>query len=114
MAKASSSEKRVLGPGFHQKVFAVVRKIPAGRVSAYGDIAKKLGSVSVSRHVGFALAQSSAEKDFPWYRVVNSQGYISMDLTDPRGKAQKRHLKREGVELSDKGKVINFKELRYL
>ena len=90
------AEHRVVGPGFHAKVHALVRKVPRGRVATYGQIAALLGSPSVARHVGFALAAvGHADEPVPWHRIVNAQGRIS-----PRGDAaeeQRALLLAEGV-----------------
>ena len=48
--------ERVVTPGFHERVFEVVRLVPDGFVTTYGDVATHLGSPRVARHVGWALA----------------------------------------------------------
>jgi methylated-DNA-protein-cysteine methyltransferase-like protein len=61
---------RVVGPGFHERVFAVVRRVPRGRVTTYGDVGKAMGLTTIARHVGYALAALTAEHgDVPWHRV---------------------------------------------
>jgi methylated-DNA-protein-cysteine methyltransferase-like protein len=94
----------VVSPGFHARVFALVRKVPRGRVATYGQIAAQLGSPSVARHVGFALAAAGhAERPVPWHRIVNAQGRISV-----RGDAaleQRELLEAEGVPVSASGRI---------
>ena len=88
----------------------VVRQIPAGKVSTYGDIAAIVGDCS-ARMVGFAMA--SATTNVPWHRVINAQGKIS-----PRGdgggeQLQRARLEDEGIGFSGEGKV-NLKLVRWL
>src|SRR5690606_23073622 len=71
-------EPRVVSPGFNARVYAMVRQVPAGFVTTYGQVATLLGSPRVARHVGFALAAlSRTDEPVPWHRVINSQGRIS-------------------------------------
>ena len=104
---------RVVGPGFHQKVYRAVQRIPAGRVSTYGEIAALLGSPQVARHVGWALAalpdadsgQLFNNESVPWHRVINARGTVSAKDNAWRGSEQYRRLRAEGVLVSDSGKI---------
>lgn len=84
--------------GFFPRVYALVRRIPRGRVATYGQVAAMLGVVRGARAVGWALrALPEAEAArVPWHRVVGAGGRIS-----PRaglGPAiQRRRLRAEGV-----------------
>lgn len=102
---------RIVGPGFHEQVYALVRQVPAGRVTTYGDVAAALGDVAVSRHVGWALA-ALREEDVPWHRVINRLGTISFRGDTARGEAQRRLLEAEGVTFDTKGRV-ELKGLRW-
>jgi len=107
-------ERRVVTPGFHGRVYDVVREVPRGAVTTYGDVATVLGSPRVARHVGWALAAlTDADADVPWHRVINSRGRISYRGDDLRGLQQKTMLAAEGVQLDEAGKVIDFRRLRY-
>lgn len=99
---APAVEPRVVSPGFHARVYAVVRQVPAGFVTTYGQVATLLGSPRVARHVGFALAALSPDHEpVPWHRVINSQGRIShRDDAD-----QQRMLEDEGVSFDERGRV---------
>ena len=89
--------RRVVGPGFHQRVFALVRQVPAGSITTYGDVAAALGSKNVARHVGYALAATPSESDVPWWRVVAAGGRLSQR---PQGAArQARCLALEDVDV---------------
>lgn len=108
---AAPQSKRIVGPGFHQKVHALVRQVPAGRVTTYGDVAGFLGSRRVARHVGYALA-ALTDPDVPWHRVINARGRISFKGDSIRGIRQRALLAAEGVEFSESGKV-DLQRLRW-
>ncbi len=103
--------RRLVGPGFHARVHAVVRTVPPGFVTTYGDIAAALGSPRVARQVGFAMAAVPAGSDVPWWRVVAAGGRISI-----RGAAatrQCRHLRSEGITVRAT-RVLDFAQRRCL
>jgi alkylated DNA nucleotide flippase Atl1 len=104
---ARHGPRRIVGPGFHEKVHALVRQVPAGRVTTYGDVAEALGSRSVARQVGFAMAALGAA-DVPWWRVVAAGGHLAT-----RGvRAQQRALAAEGVAVKDR-RVQEFASRRF-
>ncbi len=98
---------RVVQPGFHARVYAVVERVPAGWVTTYGDVATVLGSPRVARHVGWALAALPPEREaeVPWHRVVNAQGRISGRGELGRAVVQERRLEAEGVSLDRAGRI---------
>lgn len=82
-------------------IWALVRKIPRGRVMSYGGVAEKLQLEGVTaRVVGWAMSESP--DDVPWWRVVNSKGQCSVDR-DQRVKRQQRKLEAEGIVFSPAG-----------
>ena len=62
---------------FFSRVYDVVKTIPLGRVTTYGSIARKLGSASSSRTVGWALNACHNDSSIPAHRVVNRNGYLT-------------------------------------
>jgi len=60
---------------FFDQVYAIVARIPYGRVISYGQIARMLGSPRGARTVGWAL--SACPDGLPWPRVVMADGYIA-------------------------------------
>ena len=80
-------------PNRFKRIEAVIKTIPEGRISSYGDIAAFTGGVS-PRHVGFALAGSDGK--LPWHRVVNAQGAVSLRGSDAMTR-QRQLLEAEGV-----------------
>ena len=109
------SEPRVVGPGFHERVYEVVAAVPRGSVASYGDIAGALGSRSVARHVGTALAALPAHRtDVPWHRIINSRGRISFRSDGARSIEQIAGLAAEDVEVDGNGTVVEFAAKRWI
>ena len=99
-------EQRIVGPGFRRRVYAVVRRVPRGRVTTYGDVATVLGSPRVARHVGWALAALPiGETDVPWHRVINARGRVSHRGDLWRGEDQRLRLAAEGVLFDAAGRT---------
>lgn len=108
--------RRVVGPGFHDQVYAIVKDVPAGCVTTYGDVAAQLGLRSVARHVGFALAAlEPGQADVPWHRVVNGQGRLSArGAASSCSKEQRQRLVAEGVAVTTDGRVEDFRRVRHV
>lgn len=85
-----------------ESVFAMVRKIPRGRVMTYGQIATLLENRLSARAVGWAL--HGCPKNVPWQRVVNAQGGCSTErLPDIPGGLQQSLLQDEGIAFRENG-----------
>ena len=82
----------------YPKIYAVVSRIPKGRVATYGQVAALAGLPRQARLVGYALHTLPADSDVPWHRVVNAAGKISL-RADGLGhdELQAHLLRREGV-----------------
>jgi methylated-DNA-protein-cysteine methyltransferase-like protein len=91
--------------GSHARIYAIVRRIPRGRVTTYGTVARLAGLAGQARLVGYALSALDASSAVPWHRVINAQGRIS--LTDANGARAEQALRlaREGVRVSASGAV---------
>jgi methylated-DNA-[protein]-cysteine S-methyltransferase len=61
-------------PDFNRKVYSIARTIPPGSTLTYGDIAKQLGGVQLSRDVGQALGQNPCPIVVPCHRVLAAGG----------------------------------------
>ena len=92
---------------FFQRVYKVVRTIPVGRVTTYGLIAKKLGSASSARTVGWALNACHNDSSIPAHRVVNRNGLLSGKHHFKGFDLMKQLLENEGIEFND-DKVVDF------
>ena len=60
---------------FSERVYAVVKKIPRGKVMTYAEVAKKAGSPGASRAVGYWVSKNYDPK-IPCHRVIRSDGGI--------------------------------------
>ncbi|MDH4044603.1 MAG: MGMT family protein [Gemmatimonadota bacterium] len=83
------------------RIYAAVRRIPAGRVATYGQIAALAGLRGQARLVGYALAALDIDTDVPWHRVVNARGAISLPAHDHGALMQRARLEAEGIEFRD-------------
>jgi methylated-DNA-protein-cysteine methyltransferase-like protein len=91
--------------GNYQRIYAVVRRIPEGRVATYGQIASLAGLKGHARQVGYALHALPDETAVPWHRVVNASGGISLRAMPGGELVQRALLEREGVRLDPRGRV---------
>ncbi len=86
-----------------ERIYAIARQIPFGRVTTYGQIALLAGNPHLSQVVGYALHTSP--KDIPAHRIVNRFGGLS-DAFEPLGKeTQRMLLETEGVGFLPDGRV---------
>ena len=89
-------------PGYNERVYEIVRRIPAGRVMTYGQIADLLGEGYTPRTVGFVMHASP--DDVPWQRVINAQGACSTQRVLLPGNIQQSLLEAEGVVFDARGR----------
>jgi methylated-DNA-[protein]-cysteine S-methyltransferase len=61
-------------PEFNRKIYAIAREIPPGRTLTYGEIAKRVGDVQLSRAVGQAMGENPVPIIVPCHRVVAAGG----------------------------------------
>ena len=103
----SSRSRQDSNSNFFQKVYAVVRLIPKGKVSTYGQVARILFAPRAARTVGWALnglPERLAER-VPWHRVINAEGRISNSGGRHGGaEEQLRRLKKEGIKFDKTGR----------
>jgi methylated-DNA-protein-cysteine methyltransferase-like protein len=94
----------VSGSGLYERIYAVVRRVPAGRVATYGQIAKITGRCG-ARQVGYALSALPEGSAVPWQRIINSEGRISPRSGGGHDELQRVLLEEEGVEFSLDGRI---------
>ena len=83
---------------FYARVYEVVARIPPGRVTTYGRIARALGAPRASRGVGWALRAVAADPlAVPCHRVVNREGRLSGRRHFATPTAMEERLQAEGV-----------------
>jgi methylated-DNA-protein-cysteine methyltransferase-like protein len=88
-----------------ERIYAVVRRIPRGRVATYGDVAALAGMPGRAREVGYALHALEAATDVPWQRVINARGEVSARGDPAAARMQRALLEREGVVFGPGGRV---------
>ncbi|MGE0351804.1 MAG: MGMT family protein [Gemmatimonadales bacterium] len=93
------------GDSTYQRIYAVVRRIPRGRVSTYGRVAEAAGLAGAARQVGYALSALPAGSRIPWHRVVNALGGISLRATPGHELTQRLLLEREGIRFDGRGRI---------
>lgn len=92
-----------------QEVYDLLSKIPPGKISTYGDIAKALGHPKAARAIGRIIANNPNPISIPCHRVVKSNGEIGGYAY---GEQRKREiLEMEGIKFQ-KRIVENFEEQR--
>lgn len=86
---------------FFQKVYAIARQIPYGRVTSYGAIAKHLGAAGSARMVGWAMNASHNIDDIPAHRVVNRNGLLTGKHHFEGTNLMQQLLENEGIKVID-------------
>jgi len=97
---------------FEERVYALCKQIPKGKVSTYGAIARALNSSP--RAVGQALKKNQFAPEVPCHRVVSSTGKIGGFMGETKGKNIERKialLKCEGILMTE-GKIVDFNTIR--
>lgn len=104
---------------FTERVLESVRRIPAGKVASYGQIAALAGSPRAAitvgqilhRQLGLGVTQRGHGTTqqgrtvlpcwvVPWQRVINSQGYVSTTCLEHPAELQAALLKTDGVTVT--------------
>lgn len=91
--------------GGYERIYAVVRRIPRGRVATYGQVAALAGLAGHARQVGYALHALPEGSRVPWQRVINAQGRVSPRAAPGWDDVQRQLLSREGVHFGGSGRV---------
>lgn len=93
-------------PPFYEKCYAVLRKVPKGKVTTYKEIARTLNSKAY-RAVGSAMYNNPYSPQVPCHRVVNSNGNLGGFYSGSKKKIQM--LKQEGIEVKN-NKIVEFQK----
>lgn len=92
----------------YRSIYAVVRRIPAGRVATYGQVAELAGIPGGGRVAGAAMKTSKPTDRLPWQRVIGKAGKNRgrIAIHDPVGAAvQRQLLGDEGIDIGDSGLI---------
>jgi methylated-DNA-protein-cysteine methyltransferase-like protein len=92
--------------GPHEKIYAVIRRVPRGKVVTYGQVAALAGLPKRARLVGSALREAPEGADLPWQRVINAGGKVSSRGGLGMEEGYQRHLlEEEGVIFDSHGRT---------
>ena len=94
---------------FYDKVYEVANRVPYGRVTSYGAIAKYLGAVRSARMVGYVM-NGSHGKDVPAHRVVNRKGLLTGKHHFEGTHLMQQLLESEGIKVRD-NQIQNFEKV---
>ncbi|MDX6611600.1 MAG: methylated-DNA-protein-cysteine methyltransferase related protein [Blastocatellia bacterium] len=103
MPGVKDSPESIDSPSYRERVYALVREIPSGRVMTYGQIAYLLGEHYTPRTVGFVM-HGANDENTPWHRVINAQGACSTGRVVIPADKQQRMLEAEGIEFNARGR----------
>ncbi|MEX0622173.1 MAG: MGMT family protein [Candidatus Woykebacteria bacterium] len=84
-------------------LYAIVAKIPKGKVSTYGALAR-LSGIKNARMVGGLLHKNPDPHKIPCHRVVNAKGKLAANYAFGGSEKQAEKLFLEGVQVSS-GKI---------
>lgn len=92
--------------GTYARIYAVIARIPEGKVATYGQVAALAGLPGHARQVGYALHGCPEGAEIPWQRVINSKGEVSPRAEPGLMEGYQRHLlEEEGVVFNLAGRV---------
>jgi methylated-DNA-protein-cysteine methyltransferase-like protein len=94
-------ENKAISDSFFERVYAIVRQIPYGRVTSYGAIAKALGTARSARMVGWAMNASHDLEDVPAHRVVNRKGLLTGKHHFDGTNLMQQLLENEGIKIKN-------------
>ncbi len=95
---------------FRDKVYELCRKVPRGRVTTYGELARAAGNSKAARAVGQIMNVNPDAPQTPCHRVVRSDGSVG-GYRFGESKKVKR-LRSEGIEIKS-GRIKNFEKTFY-
>jgi len=87
---------------FFQKVYAIARQVPYGKVVTYGAITRAIGTPGAARMVGWAMNKSYEQGEYvPAHRVVNRKGLLTGKIHFPGENTMQELLENEGITVVD-------------
>lgn len=97
--------------GVFERIYDIVKQIPRGKVSTYGQVALLAGNPKWARVVGYALHKNPKPGIIPCHRVVNKLGETTPAFAFGGEDVQRKLLEDEGVEFDEFGRVRLDKHL---
>lgn len=99
---------------FKEKVIQIIQMVPSGKVVSYGQVAAYVGAPRAARQVGWILRGIDSAVTFPWWRVVNNTGRISIKGNFNADKTlQRKLLESEGVTVLDNF-TLDIEQYRFI
>ena len=92
------------------KVYRQLLRVPEGKVTTYGDLAKAVGLDNGQRVIGMIMKKNPFPVIVPCHRVIKSDGKIGGYVYGERVKSQM--LAKEGIKIKD-GKIIDFDKEKF-
>lgn len=89
---------------FSKQVIKIIKRIPAGKVATYGQIATLAGNNKAARQISRILHSSSGKYELPWHRVINRKGKISLNPGDGY-ELQKMLLENEKIQFDKNDRI---------
>lgn len=89
----------------YRRIYAVVRRIPRGKVASYGQVAALAGLPGRARQVGYAMHALPRGTGVPWQRVINAEGRVSRRRSAGAELSQRILLEREGVKFGPGARI---------
>ncbi len=96
---------------FSTKVYKKLLKVPKGKVTTYGDLARAIGLKNGQRLIGIIMKNNPFPVIIPCHRVVKSNGEIGGYAYGEKIKSN--ILSKEGIIIKD-GKILDFDKKKYL
>ena len=97
---------------FFDEVYKVVERVPKGKVTTYGDVARLTGHPRASRQVGWALHVNPRPGEVPCHRVVVKDGRVTEGFAFGGPEVPRALLENEGVIFDENG-FIDMKKYRW-
>jgi methylated-DNA-protein-cysteine methyltransferase-like protein len=102
---ADAARSPAAAANFYDRVFDIVARIPPGRVTTYGWIARAVGAPRSARVVGYALHAGVRRHGVPCHRVLNRDGELSGAWAWGDPQIMRQLLEGEGIEFDQRGRV---------
>lgn len=94
-----------MSQSFYERVYALVRIIPRGKIATYGQLAMMAGSPRASRIVGAAMAKAPNGQNLPCHRVLYTDGRLLPGGAFGGMEIQRQLLQKEGITFLPDGRV---------
>ena len=93
-----------------RKIWQAIRRVPAGTVVTYGDVAETVDVPCTARQVGQALRLAPPGLRLPWHRVLAAGGRIA--IPGEGGVEQRLRLESEGVAFAGRRVRMDLHQYR--